>query len=200
MKKLSYIGIVILLLVILYQNRSCKQPDLPNTPKIDTVIVYRHVVDTIIVEKPVLVASKPDTIWMDKPENTPDTTYQGLLYQYTQLGSRYFKTNVFKSDFQIADYGYISVTDSIYGNWLMNSTIFTDLKIPTTTITIEKEAPKRAELYFGPQLSMSKTYPISGAYGSLLLKTKQDKIYHFSMGYNGEMQFMGGIYFKIKIK
>ena len=176
MKKLPYIGIIVLLLVILFQNRSCKQPNGPNTPKIDTVIVYKHIVDTIVVEKPVLVSSKPDTVWMEKEENAPDTTYEGLLFQYKLLGGKYFTTNVFKSDFKIADYGYISVTDSIYGNWLMNSTIFTDLKIPTTTITIEKEAPKKAQLYFGPQISMSKTYPVSGVYGSLLLKTKQDKI------------------------
>lgn len=200
MKNLPYIGIIILLLVVLFQNRSCKQPDVPEPSKIDTVIVYKYIHDTIPGE-PRFIAAKIDTsIWMKKTDFKPDTTYKGLLKQYEELGNRYFTTNTFKTDFKIADYGYISVTDSIYGNWLMNSTIFTDLNIPTTTITIEKEAPKKNEFYFGPQLSMSRTYPISGVYGSALLKTKQDKIYHLSLGYNGEAQIMGGLYFKIKIK
>lgn len=201
MKTLPYIGIIVLLLIVLLQNKGCNnQNGQDNTPKIDTVYKTIHITDTVIIEKPVLVAAIPDTVWMKEEENTPDSTYDGLLNQYTELGNRYFTTNVFQNKFEIEDYGSVTVTDSIYGNWLMNSTMFTDLKIPTTTITIEKEAPKKNEFYFGPQLSMSRTYPISGVYGSALLKTKQDKIYHLSLGYNGEAQIMGGLYFKIKIK
>lgn len=199
MKKLPYIAIIALLLVILFQPWSCKPDgDLPS-PEIDTVIVYKHITDTIIVEKPVPVASIPDTVWM-KEENAPDSTYEGLLSQYTELGNRYFTTNVFQTDFQISTFGYVTVTDSIYGNWLMTTTLVSNLKIPTTTITIEKEIPKRNELFAGPRLTGNHIYPISGVYGAAILKTKRDILYDFSIGYNGEMQYGFGILYKIKLR
>lgn len=200
MKNLPYIGIIILLLVVLFQNKSCKQPDEPILSKIDTVIVYKYIHDTIPGE-PRFIAAKIDTsIWMKKADFKPDTTYKGLLKQYEELGNRYFTTNTFKTDFKIADYGYISVTDSIYGNWLMNSTIFTDLNIPTTTITIEKEAPKKNEFYIGGTLTLSKTYPVSGIYGGFLMKNKKDQIYGINIGYNGEPQIGASLYYKLKLK
>jgi hypothetical protein len=199
MKTLPYIAIIVLLVIILLQNKSCV-PEPPAPSKIDTVIVYETVRDTIEIKIPVLVASKPDTVWQDREEQTPDTTYNGLLKQYTDLGNRYFTTNTFQSRFQIANYGSVTVTDSIYGNWLMSSTLISDLKIPTTTITIEKDRPAKNQLYIGATFTGNATYPISGVYGGLLLKTKGDRIYGGSVGWTGEVTYGFSLYYKIKIR
>lgn len=199
MKKLPYIAIIILLLIILFQNRSCKSP-IP-APKIDTVTVYIPVKDTITIEKPVLIATKKDTVWMKKEENTPDSTYQGLLNQYTELGNRYFTTNVFQNRFKISDYGSITVTDSVYGNWLINSSIFTDLNIPITTITIEKPVTPKNQFYTGVTFTGNKITPLTAVYGNLLLKTKKDKIYAVSIGWDGERtNYAFSLYWKIKLR
>lgn len=198
MKKLPYIAIIILLILVLFQPKRCQET--PSSPKIDTVIVYEKIRDTIIVKEPVFVASKPDTIWLKKDENIPDSTYEGLLYQYTQLGNRYFTTNVFQTDFPISTFGYVTVTDSVYGNWLMTTSLVTNLQIPTTTITVEKESPKRNEFYVGPRFTGNSIHPISGVYGALILKTKKDLLYDISVGYNGEMQYGFGFLYKIKLR
>lgn len=195
---LPYIGIIILILVILFQPKRCDYT--PPTPKIDTVIVYQTIRDTIKVETIKYLGSKTDTVWIKEPGWIPDSTYKGLLDQYTLLGSHHFKRNVFSSEFKIADYGTVAVTDTIYGNWLINSWIATNLTIPTTTITIEKETPKKNQFYFGPSIGISKSSPISGVYGNILLKTKSDQIYSLSLGYNTEPTVMFGYYWKIKLK
>ena len=200
MRTLPYIAIIVLLVIVLLQNKSCNNPIDIKPPKADTVVVHHIVRDTITIVKPVLVASKPDTIWKYRDQNTPDTTYDGLLKQYTELGNRYFTTNTFKSKFQIADYGSVTVTDSIYGNWLMTSTLTSDLKIPTTTITIEKPLPPKNQLYIGAIFTGNTTYPISGVYGGLLLKTKRDRIYGTSVGWTGEVTYGFSLYYKIKIR
>jgi len=197
MKNLPYIGIIILILIILFQP---KPEPIVSPPKIDTVYVYDTIRDTIQVEKIKYVGGKIDTVWMKEPGWIPDSTYQGLLAQYTLLGNHHFKRNVFSSEFKIADYGSVTVTDTIYGNWLINSWITTNLTIPTTTITIEKEAPKKNQFYFGPSVAFSKPSPISGVYGNILPKTKTDQIYSLSMGYNTEPTVMFGYYWKIKLK
>lgn len=196
MKKLSYIVIIILFLVIFFQNRSCQPPE-PIT-KMDTIYVYKHIRDTIRIDSPVYISGRIDTIWLDK--NPPDTTYEGLLNQYTLLGNQHFKYNVFKSTFPVSDYGTVSVTDTIYGNWLMSSNFETDLKIPTTTITVEKETPPKNEFYTGGSITLDKYNPFSGIYGGIIYKDKKDKLYGINIGYNGNIQYGLSYYTKIKLK
>jgi hypothetical protein len=199
MKILPYIGIIVLLLIVLLQNRSCSPADI-TPPNIDTVIVYETIRDTVEVEVPTLVAAIPDTVWLKEEENAPDSTYDGLLYQYAELGNRHFTTNVFKSEFQIEDYGKITVTDSIYGNWLMSSTLVTDLEIVYPEITITKTAPSRNQMYIGTTFTGNKSYPISGVYGGLMLKTKQDRLYGAAIGWTGEITYSFSLYYKIKLR
>lgn len=195
---LPYIVIIILLVIVLFQNKSCSNIDTPE-PKITIDTVYYPVIDTIYAD-PEIIYTKPDTVWKTDTLYIPSSTYTGLLTQYTALGNKYFQTNVFKSKFQIADYGHIEVTDSIKENILQSSTIITDLQIPTTIITIEKERPPKMQLYAGPRVVGNPTIPISGIYGDILLKTKRDKIYGISVGWQKELTYGANLYYPIKFK
>ena len=193
---IAYLTIAILIFIILLQNQ-CSGPKTPPKETRDTVIVYKHTVDTI-PGKTVYLKGKSikDTVWLK--ENKPDTTYKGLLQQYTLLGNNHFEQRVFKTDFPIADYGSVTVYDTIKANLLIGSSIITDLNIPVTTITIEKEAPLKTKLYYGITLTGTKTLPINGIFGDLLLQTKKEKIYSLGVGWNGEVTYKGSIYWPLK--
>jgi hypothetical protein len=203
---LPYIALVIMVVIILIQNQGCFDPK--NTlaqdtiVKYDTLIVYKYITDTV-PGKPVYIKTKVDTsVWIKRDELKPDTTYFGLLSQYKKLGNNHFSTNFFKTEFPIADYGTITVSDSIRENKLIHSELITNLNIPTTTITVEKEIPQvpKRQLFVGTTLTGNQINPISGVYGGLQLKTKNDRLYGLSIGYNGTIQYGGSFYFPIKIK
>jgi len=198
-----YILILVLIVIILLQGRSCKPVPPEIIERVDTVVV-NHYIRHVIQIPPKLIEAKIDTsIWMKKEENKPDTTYKGLLTQYEKLGNSHFTTNTFSTEFKIADYGSVTVNSEVKANWLINNTLETNLIIPTTTITIEKEtqAPLRNQLYIGGELTANKEFPISGAYGSLLLKTKKDRIYNLGLGYHSQNpEIKIGSYWKIKLK
>lgn len=186
-------------MIVLFQNKSCTNTN-TSEPKIDTVIVYKYIKDTIYVDKPTLVYTKPDTVWQIDTVYRPSNSYLRLLTQYTSLGNKYFATNIFKNRFEIADYGHVEVIDSVKENKIISSTITTDLKIPTTTITIEKERPAKSQLFVGPRVIGNSTLPISGVFGDILLKTKNDKIYGLSIGWTGEITYGANLYYPIKFK
>jgi len=185
MKNIAYIVIGVFLLIILLQNQ-CSGPKTPPKEIRDTVIVYEIIRDTIPGE-PIYLKGKTvrDTVWLT--ENKPDSTYNGLLSQYKTLGNSHFEKRLFKTDFPIS-------------NSLIGSSIVTNLNIPTTTITVEKEAPLKTKLYYGITLTGIKPQPINGVYGDLLLKTKKEKIYGLGVGWNGEIIYKGSIYWPLKFK
>lgn len=195
---ISFITIILLLVVILLQDK-CSSPT-PTKETRDTIIVYKTVHDTI-PGKIQFVKTKIDTsIWQKKSDYKPDTTYKGLLKQYNFLGNKHFATNSFKTDFAIGDYGTVSVIDSVRENWLVSSVIETNLKIPTTTITVTKEAPIKRQLYVGFSLTGNQPAPINGVYGDIMLKTKKDRLYGVSMGFNGEPVYKVSLLWPLKIK
>lgn len=203
---LPYIALVIMVLIIFFQNQGCLDPRNSNSQdtiiRTDTLVVYKHLTDTI-QGKIIYIKTKVDTsLWIKKSEYKPDSTYSGLLSQYKILGNSHFSTNFIKKDFLIADYGTISVYDSIRQNQLIYSEIVTNLNIPVTTITVEKEIPQspKRQLYFGTILTGNKINPISGVYGGFQLKTKKDRLYGISIGYTGKIEYAGSLYFPIKIR
>lgn len=197
-KALPYFIISVLLVIILLQNQ-CDGPKTPPKEIRDTVIVYEHIRDTIKGETVYLKGKTlKDTVWLT--ENKPDSTYNGLLKQYTTLGNNHFEKRIFKSNFSIADYGTITVYDTIRANSLTGNSIVTDLNIPVTTITVEKEAPLKTRLYYGITLTGTKSLSVNGIYGDILLKTKKEKIYNFGIGWSGEVTYKGGIYWPLTFK
>jgi hypothetical protein len=198
---IPYIAVIILLIIVILQGfKGCDRNSTGGTViKTDTVVVYKIVRDTIPGEI-VYLKGNIDTVWLSDENYVPRPTYNELLDQYKNLGNSHFKTNVFNTEFKIKDYGSVTVTDSIKGNWLINSTLHTDLKIPITTITKEVRLPPRRQLYIGTTLTFSKTSPVSGVYTGLILKDRQDQLYGLSVGYTGEINLGASFYYKIKLK
>lgn len=197
---MMYLAIIAILAFFLGKSSCSPSPEPTVIVKTDTVTIYKTIIDTIYVDRIKLIASKPDTVW--QKEYIPDTTYYGLLRQYSRLGKEHFTKNVYSSEFKIADYGKITVYDTIYANKLMSSYIATNLNIPITTITVEKETIlNKTELYTGISLLGNKEDLITGIYGNLFLKTKKSSLYGILVGYDGYAQNISyGISFNHKIK
>ena len=199
---LPYIVIIVLISIVLLQNRSCKP--VPQEPiiQIDTLYIYKTIRDTIPGEVKFLRAKIDTSIWMKKEELKPDTTYKGLLSQYELLGNQHFAINEFSTEFKIADYGSVIVKSEVKANWLISNELETFLNIPTTIITIKETIPDKPknQLYIGGELTSMKSSPLSGAYAGMLLKTKNDRIYGASIGYRGETELKVSSYWKIKLK
>jgi len=196
---IAYITIALLICVILLQNK-CSSPTPPKETR-DTVVVYKTIHDTILGEIVYLKGKTvKDTVWLTSEENKPDSTYEGLLKQYNFLGNKYYEKRVFKTDFPIADYGSVTVYDTIKANSLIGSSIITDLNIPITTITVTKEAPIKRQLYVGFSLTGNSPAPINGVYVDVIFRTKKDRLYGVSMGYNGEPIYKISLLWPLKIK
>lgn len=192
-KHIPYIFIIGILVFLLFHNN--KEKEIITNTKIDTVIVEKHVIDSIPGDV-VYVSTKIDTsIWIKKAENIPDTTYKGLLSQYKLLGNNYFSTTFDTTQFNIEGYGHIIVKDSVSENRLKYTKLYSFLTFPEKTITItEKYIPKR-ELYFGPTIYVNNP----SVNLSLILKTKKEKLYGFSIGWNKKPQYGFSYLYKIKI-
>lgn len=198
--RLAYFAILLLLALTLLQIRSCDSTKSPIIHS-DTVYITKYVyIHDTIKGNPIFIKEKIDTsVWMKKAENKPDTSYNGLLSQYKSIGNRHFSTNIFRTDFKI-QYGTISVIDTVQENRLVGNQLITNLQIPEkiTTITKEITLPPKRELYLGIIGTGEQKSPVSGVYAGSILKTKKQQLYNLSIGYNGNISFMGGIYWKFK--
>lgn len=200
MKSNNFLYLVIgaLITIVLLQRCGGDKPADTPAPKIDTVIKYIKVHDTV-KGKIKYIKGETDTSWMTRIEYVPDSNYPLLLKQYKALGGRHFKTNIYKTKFPIK-YGSAQVTDSIFGNELVNSTLELDVVFPEKTITIIQPAPPVRQLYVGTFLTGDKKDFINSINVGLLYKDKKDKVFGLSLGYNnvGTIQYGASSYWKIK--
>lgn len=194
---LLYLVIGGLIAVILLQKYGGNALETP-APKIDTVIKYITVHDTV-KGKTKYIKGETDTSWITLVEYVPDTNYPRLVKQYKALGDRHFKTNIYKTKFPIK-YGSAQVTDSIFGNELVSSSLEIDAIFPEKTITIVKPLPPVNQFYVGTSLTGYNQAFINSVSVGLLYKDKKDKILGLSLGYNnvGKIQYGASLYLKIK--
>lgn len=195
---LLYIVIGALLLIVLLQRCGGGEPQVAPAPKIDTVIKYVEIHDTI-KGKPKYIKGEKDTSWITLIQYVPDTNYPKLLQQYKALGGYHFTRNAYKTKFPIK-YGVATVTDTVFGNELISSKLELDVIFPEKTITIVKPAPPVRQLYVGTFLTGDKESFINSINVGLLYKDKKDKIFGLSLGYNnvGTIQYGASSYWKIK--
>lgn len=193
-----YLVIGVLILIVLLQRCGGNTPETPPAPKIDTVIKYITVHDTV-KGKTKYIKGETDTSWITVIDYVPDSNYPLLLKQYKALGDRHFKTNVYRTKFPIK-YGSANVTDSIFGNELISSSLELDVIFPEKTITIVKPLPPVRQLYVGTFITGDKQSFINSVNVGLLYKDRKDKIFGLSVGYNnvGTIQYGASSYWKIK--
>jgi len=196
-----YIAVIILLLIVIF--RGCGDNNTIITkPKNDTITIvkYIHIHDTIKGDTRIVYEKIDTSIWIKKAENKPDSTYKGLLNQYTSLGNQYFTKKGYKTTFPIDTIGSVTITDSVSENSLFSSTLLANLKYPVVTKTIKETLPPKNQLYIGGTLTGSPGVFINGVYGGLLFKNKKDKIYGAAIGWTGTFNYAGSMYWPIKFK
>lgn len=111
--------------------------------------------------------------------------------------------SVFYIDSIETKYGKVKISDTLSKNRLIGRGVVTDFTIPHTTTTITNTVQqKTTQLYAGLNLQGSKENILSGIGGSLMLKTKQDRIYEVGalIGPDGRLIYQAGIKFKISLK
>ena len=194
---LVYLVIGALIAIVLLQKCGGNTQQ-PPAQKIDTVIKYITIHDTV-KGKIKYVKGDTDTSWITLIQHVPDTNYPKLLEQYKALGDRHFKTNIYKTRFPIK-YGSAQVTDSIFGNELITSSLEIDVIFPEKTITIVKPLPPVRQFYAGTFITGDRQSFINSVNVGLLYKDKKDKIFGLSLGYNnvGTIQYGASSYWKIK--
>jgi len=196
---ISSLVIAVLILIILLQKCDSSSQVVP-APKIDTVLQYVEVRDTVR-SKPIFIKTKKDTIWLDSIVYKPDTSYPVLLDQYLNIGNKHFATNVFRSEFSLGTYGNATVIDTIRQNKLISSGFEYDILVPEKSITIVKQAPPKRQVYIGVSLYGDRINFIDGLHVGGLYKDKQDRITGVSVGYgSNNIQFGISSYWKLKLK
>lgn len=196
---IGYLVLIAILSIVIFFQKCGGKSYIPPAPKIDTVIHYVEIHDTV-KGKTKYIKSKPDTLWMDSLVYRPDTSYYKLLDQYKALGNKHFSTNIFKSEFSLGEYGKATVTDTINHNQLISSGLSYKITIPEKTITIEKQAPAKRQLYIGAGTYGSRQNIIDGVYVGGLYKDRKDRITGASIGYGGgHIQVGVSSYWKLKL-
>jgi len=190
MNKILYLIIAFLLMVVFLQKcASDKKTIAP--PSVDTIIVYNTIKDTVVFT-PILQHSRIDTFW--QKEHPADTNCAKLLEQYIALGNEHYDTNIYVTPFPIK-YGSVTVTDTVYANKILHTSVSYDLNIPETTI-IKTILPEKKNEYF--ITSSVETFP-SASIG-LMMKNKKDNMYGLKIGTDFKGHTFYGINTMWKIK
>ena len=106
--------------------------------------------------------------------------------------------------------GTVTIMDTISKNSIVNRKFISDIKQMIVKDTIYTKEPKKGQMYFGFNGSLSKPDVVSHLGTGIMYKTKEDKIYHLGIGVVNRIldgttgQFTpyvdGGVYFKIKTR
>jgi len=200
MNRILTLFIVILLFIILTQDRGC------NSTKIEPTTVTVHdtlwqVHDSLIIKKLKIKEVIHDTV-STPPEYIADTSYPKLKAQYDALVVSHLAKNIYADTVKLDTLGYVAIADTIHKNSLHNRSYKYNYKIPTvhTTTTITKYAPPKNQLYIGGGMDGNKTVGLTNVNLGLLFKTKSDKIYGVKVGSNIEGQINYGFQLFWKLK
>ena len=194
-------NILILILVGIIVFDRCN-PSNPEIIKIDgkPYEVIKWKVDTqyfpkkIIINKPGEVIIKDTTIYVEVPQKV-DTG---------KILKNFYSKNVYKDTLKLPDsLGYVSLSDTISQNKILFRSFSADVRQKVITDTkIVKDLPK-TQVYLGFNSQFSKPDFVNSVGGSILLKTKNDKIFQLGAGVTSQNlspYINGGIYWKVKFK
>jgi len=208
LKDIKSIFILVLVgIVVFTQIRSCKPPD-PIEPIhiIDTV--YQKVREEVPVYVPkwrTKVETKTDIDTLVIPSKVDTSAiladYYAKYKTIDTLKLTYTDTTGVKRSF-----GEGVVTDIISRNQIIERGVIWNYTIPTVYHTIIVPPTPKAQVFIGATANVNNVQFLSSVAGSVLYKTKRDKVYSISLGaadngLNGVQPFLGaGIYWKIQIK
>lgn len=196
--KILTLSIVILLGVVLFQYNKIKNFQ-PPAPKVDTVVNYIEVHDTVVGKPKLIKVIDKDTIFYPKIEYLPHPDYDILLTQYENLITKHFSKNVFETRIPIK-YGVATILDTVTENKSIGNQLILDVIFPEKTITITKPAPPTRQYFLGTIGSLTREDFLNSVSIGGLYKDKKDRIFGASIGINesGKIQYGVSSYIKIK--
>ena len=198
LKTLLIIGLIIALLL----TRMCSGGDQTSHPivKIDgkKYELLKHTIDTVVVTKTKTEYRSGKIIYKDPPIYiTPPTQIDSLA-----VVKEYYSKIVYKDTLNLdEDGGTIAITDTVSQNKIIGRLWTASIKQKTIhDVTIVKELPK-TQLYIGGTAGFDEDNIVNFVGPSLLLKTKQDRVYSLGVGYGTDknVSIQAGIYWKIKL-
>lgn len=201
-KKISYLVIIGLIIIILLQ-RSCKQPttvkdDPKITVKVDTV--YKHLTDTLIKNVPI---KSVEYIPINGPYYASGENLDTCKANFNRLLNEHLSKKVYQDTLKLDnDFGTITIIDTVWINKLYGKRTYTqNINIPTITKIITKPEDPKRQLYIGGNLFGDKNQ-LQLLTPGILYKTKKDHIYQANVGVNfdGSVTYGFGAYWKIKLK
>jgi len=171
--------------------------------------IIKHDIDTFEVEKTKVVTKKGEDIYhetiVEKEVKVPVNVDTNAILK------DYYSKVLYKDVLVLPDsLGTIAVTDTISQNKILGRTFNASVKQRTIKETMIVKEPARNQVYYGLMGGFNKEDVVTSIGAGLLLKTKKDKIYQFSLGINnriadgttgGISPYIGfGTYWKIKLR
>jgi hypothetical protein len=171
--------------------------------------IIKHDIDTLEVVKTKVVTKKGDDIYhetiVEKEVIIP------TIIDTAALLKDYYSKVLYKDVLVLPDsLGTVSITDTISQNKILGRTFNASVKERTIKETMIVKEPAKTQLYYGLNGGFNKADLVSSVGAGLILKTKKDKIYQFTLGVNNRTTdgttgsfspYVGfGTYWKIKVK
>jgi hypothetical protein len=194
--------VIAALIIVILLMRSCtptQNVDIPapGTTKVDTT--YR---DIVKYETKTVVIYETDTEYVKEPWMIPDSNYAVLKQQFEDLVNLYAVKNIYKDTILVDTIGYITVTDTIQKNKMLQRKYFHLYSIPTITITKEIPLPPKRELFLGAGVSLAYPTVPQGISTGLLFKDKKNHVFGLQCGVNtkGLVTYNASMYWNIALK
>ena len=171
--------------------------------------IIKHDIDTLEVVKTKVVTKKGDDIYhetiVEKEVIIP------TIIDTAALLKDYYSKVLYKDVLVLPDsLGTVAITDTISQNKILGRTFNANVKERTIKETMIVKEPAKTQLYYGLNGGFNKADLVSAVGAGLILKTKKDKIYQFTLGVNNRTTdgttgsfspYVGfGTYWKIKVK
>jgi hypothetical protein len=171
--------------------------------------VIKHTIYTVDIVKTKVVTKKGEDIYhetiVEKEVIIP------AVIDTAALLKDYYSKVLYKDVLVLPDsLGTVAVTDTISQNKILGRTFNASVKQRTIKETMIVKEPAKTQLYYGLNGGFNKADVVTSIGAGLILKTKKDKIYQFSLGVNnrvvdgttgGLSPYIGfGTYWKIKVK
>jgi hypothetical protein len=171
--------------------------------------IIKHDIDTLEVVKTKVVTKKGEDIYhetiVEKEVIIP------TIIDTAALLKDYYSKVLYKDVLVLPDsLGTVAITDTISQNKILGRTFNASVKERTIKETMIVKEPAKTQLYYGLNGGFNKADLVSAVGAGLILKTKKDKIYQFTLGVNNRTTdgttgsfspYVGfGTYWKIKVK
>ena len=171
--------------------------------------VIKHEIDTVDIVKTKVVTKKGEDIYhetiVEKEVIIP------TIIDTAALLKDYYSKVLYKDVLVLPDsLGTVAITDTISQNKILGRTFNASVKERTIKETMIVKEPAKTQLYYGLNGGFNKADLVSAVGAGLILKTKKDKIYQFTLGVNNRTTdgttgsfspYVGfGTYWKIKVK